>query len=60
MQSSGEARMLLGRRYFAALALGRVVSLRCAEQLRGLLARPGAEERLEEGALLLVHTLGSP
>ena len=53
--SAGDEPLLLGRRYFAGMALVRVQSLRCAERMRQLLARPGAETRLEEGALLLVR-----
>ena len=52
---SGNEPMLQGRRHFAEQALARVSSLRCAERLRQLLARPGPEERLDEGALLLVR-----
>ena len=56
--SAGNEPLLLGRRYFAGMALVRMQSLRCGERMRQLLARPGAETRLEEGALLLVR--GSP
>ena len=35
--------------------LARVQSLRCAERMRQLVVQPGAETRLEEGALLLVR-----
>ncbi len=55
---AGSEPMLQGRRHFAEQALARVSSLRCAERLRQLLARPGPEERLEEGALLLVRLQG--
>ncbi|KAK9822825.1 hypothetical protein WJX81_005639 [Elliptochloris bilobata] len=53
--STGNEPLLLGRRHFAGMALARVVSLRCAERMRQLLAVPGAETRLEEGALLLAQ-----
>lgn len=55
---SGSEPMLQGRRHFAEQALARVSSLHCAERLRQMLARPGPEERLEEGALLLVRMQG--
>ena len=55
--SEGEEPLLLGRRHFAQMALVRVQSLRCAELMRQLIARPGTATRLEEGALLLVREL---